>query len=266
MANKSSYFVVLNRQEDFDPQNLADILSSTLSIPRFDAINRLKHYWGILHETEEKYNAQDLQKKLQKEGLETFVLHVSELKAVPTPIILRKAIPDANGLSFEDKGQSKLLPWSNFILLCAGQVEESRMVTKMAAPDGKVGRWLALTGLTPITAVAIASEGAKRREETKKETNFNFYLDLVAKDDFESVRILGNSFDYSYLGARKEYNVLLNFKNLVLDIAGFLPDIIRNQGVHALETEATMQNFQYNSLDAYEYEKLWLLQLATSTD
>ena len=128
-------------------------------------------------------------------------------------------------------------------------------------PDGKAGKWIMLTGLTPITAVAIAGELAKKREKVKKDIKTIYLLDLIGKEGFESVRISGYDFDYSYLGSRKEYNLLSNFRNLALDVARFLPGVSRNQGMQGLENPAMIKNFKYDSIEDYECERLWLIQL-----
>jgi hypothetical protein len=266
MANKPSHFVILNRSDHFDLPGLADALSRSLGIIRFDAISQLKRSWGLLHKTDMIDKAQELQQKLKQEGIETFVLSASELRPIPRPRVLRKAIPEPGGLGFQEKGQNKLLPWDSVVLLCAGQVQESVSVKEMLPPDGKAVKWLSRTGLSLTTGVAIVHEASKRREVTKDRTDFSYYLDLIAKDDFESVRILGDSFDYSYLGGRKAHNVSFNFKSLALDIAKFLPNVAKNQGMRAMETQAMMKDLKYGSLNDFENEKLWLIQLNADSD
>jgi len=113
--------------------------------------------------------------------------------------------------------------------------------------------------LTPGEAQQIITE---TKEEVKKETSSNYYLDIIAKENAESLSISGYSFDYSYLGNRKQYNIFANFSNLVKDTAGFLPNAVRNRGVRSLEQGGgTFRDFRYRSIEEYEAEKLWLLQL-----
>lgn len=261
MTNEPTYYVVLRRIDQFDPPSLADFLSRNLRIPRFDVITHLKHSWGLLHKTHMIEKAEELQQKFAQAGIETFVLSASELKTVPHPKVLKKAIPEPGGLAFQDEGQNKFLAWHDVTLLCAGEVEETIHVKETLPSDGKAMKWVARTGLSVTTAVAVAYERSKKREVTKERTDFGYYLDLIARGGFESVRILGNSFNYSYLGGRMGYNVLLNFKNLVLDIAKFLPNVTKNQGMRAMENKAVMKNFKYGSMKDFENEKLWLMQL-----
>jgi hypothetical protein len=265
VTDESSYYVVLSKITDLDPDRLAAILCSELKMLRYDAISYLRNHWGMLSRTEDEVKARGLHHKFKEVGIDTFVLPSSELRDVSAARVLKKAVPESGGLSFEEDGQNIVIPWGSFIMICAGMVEGSETVTEVLAPDGKVGKWVARTGISPITAVAITAERAKKREKVKEKTTQDYYLDLVAKESGDNVRIVGNNFDYSYLGERKGYNVLMNFKSLVMDIAGFLPGAVRNRGLHAIVTEAVMTNFKYNNINEYENEKLWLAQLTPNS-
>jgi len=261
MSDESSYFVVLNRIDHFNIPVLADILSRILAIHCMDATTQLKRAWGFLYKTDVIEEAEKLQLAFQKAAIETFVLPDSELKKPPQLRTTKKAVPGIDGLAFQDEEHDKLLPWSSVILLCAGEVEEITRETERLPPDGKAKKWLLRTGLSPITAVAIQYERSKIREVTEDRIESSRYLDLIAKDDYDSVRILTDSFDYSYLGSKMAYSANLNFKNLALDIAKSLTHVTKNQGMRTMETQSVIKAFKYSSLDDFENEKLWLMQL-----
>ena len=261
MIDETSYFVVLERSDGFDLQGLADILSRCLGIHRIDATTQLKRSWGLLHKTPVLEEAKKVQEECEKAGMGTFVLPASELRPVPQPKVLRKAVPEPGGLAYEHEGENKSLPWNRVVLACAGEIEETMSVKETLPPDGKAKKWLMRTGLSVTTAVAISHEMSKKREVPKQEESAAHYLDLLAGDDFESVRIAGDSFDYSFLGSRMGYNALLNFKTLVLDVGKFLTDVTKNKGMRAMESGAVVQDLRYVGFDDFENEKLWLLQL-----
>jgi len=261
MTDEPSYSVVLSQSDRFDFNALADILSSFLRVHRLDVITQLKHSWGLLYKTPEKDKAQFLQKKFRRAGIETFVLPGSKLKEVPRLKVLKKAIPEPEGLIYAKKREAKLLPWFSVILLCAGEVEETKRVKETLPRNGKAKKWLMRTGLSVTTGVAIAYERSKKKEITKQEVGFSHYLDLIAKDGFESVRIVGDSFDYSYLGSRMKQNALLNFRSFALDVGKLSTHVIKNQGMRAIEGGAVMKGLRYDSVNDFEQEKLWLMQL-----
>jgi len=263
MTAEGFYCVVLKNIDHFDLPTLADILSRTLGIHRMDAATQLRHSWGLLYMTDVIEEAEELQEAFEQTEIETFVLPASRLRKPPQPIVLRKAVPQQDGVAFQDKGGEKFLKWRSVILLCAGEIEETLHTTERLPPDGKAKKWLLRTGLTPLTAVAIQHERSKIREVTKERTESKYYLDLIATDDCDSLRVLGDSFDYSCLGSKMTYNTLANFKNLALDIAKFLTHATKNQGMRAMEARAVAQGTKYGSLDDFENEKLWLIQLTS---
>jgi hypothetical protein len=236
-------------------------LSRAAGIHRLDATTQLKRSWGLLYKTDVIEKAQGMQQAFHQAGMETFVLPGSELRKPPQPKVLRKAIPQPDGLAFQDEADDKLLPWSSVVLLCAGEVEETMQVTERLPPDGKAKKWLLRTGLTPVTAVAVQYERSKIREVTKDRTESGHYLDLIAKDEYDSVRILGGSFDYSYLANKMAYNATINFRHLASDVGKFLTHVTKNKGMRAMETQVEIKGFKYGSLDDFENEKLWLMQL-----
>ncbi|MBW1742147.1 MAG: hypothetical protein JRJ47_01790 [Deltaproteobacteria bacterium] len=261
MANDPFYFVVLNNVDQFDLPTLADILSRTLDIHRMDAATQLKHSWGLLYKTDVIEEAEELQEAFEQTEIETFVLPASRLRKPPPPIVLRNAVLQQDGMAFQDKSYEKFLKWRSIILLCAGEIEETLQTTERLPPDGKAKKWLFRTGLTPITAVAIQHERSKVREVTKDRTESKHYMDLIATDDCDSLRILGDSFDYSCLGSKMAYNTLMNFKTLALDIGKSLTHATRNHGMRAMEARTVARGSKYGSLDDFENEKLWLMQL-----
>jgi hypothetical protein len=261
MVDKPSYYLILSNPEDLVLTRLAEILCQALDIPRLDATTRVKRFWGLLHKTGKLEKAEELKRTFDEAGIDTFILPANELTALPSPRVFRKAVPESQGLTFQHAGENGLLPWHEIVLLCAGQIGETEKVTENLPRKGKAGKWLALTGVSMTTAVAVTYERSKKRQVTKERTTQSFYLDMITKDASKSVRIIGESFDYTYLANRMQQNVLFNFKNLVKDVAGFLPDVRQNRGLRSMETEPTMRNVVYESAKDFETEKLWLAQL-----
>jgi hypothetical protein len=261
MNDDDSYLVVLNRVDHFDLSSLADILSRMLGIHRADGATQLKRSWGLIHKTHVLEEAEKLHQSLKQTGVDTFVLPSSRLRKPPQPIVLRKAIPQREGVAYEEKDYVTLLRWTHVNLVCAGQIEETVQTTERLPPDGKAKKWLLRTGLSPITALAIQHERSKVREVTRERTESSWYLDLIAGGAHDSIRILGDSFDYSCLGSKMAHNTLLNFKTLAVDIGKFLKHATKNRGMRAMESQPVAQGLKYGSLDDFENEKLWLMQL-----
>lgn len=264
MTDKPSYYLILSNPDDLVLTRLAEILCQALGIPRLDATTRLKRFWGLLHKTGKLEKAEELKQTFDEAGIATFILPANELTALPSPKILRTAVPEPQGLTFGHAGENGMLPWNQIVLLCAGQIGETEKVTENLPRDRKAVKWLMLTGISLTTAVGMEYERSKKRQVTKERTTSSFYFDMITRDASKSERIIGESFNYTYLGDRMQHNILFNFKNLVKDVAGFLPDVRRNRGLRAMETEPTMRNVVYESAKDFETEKLWLVQLHKS--
>jgi hypothetical protein len=260
MHDSPSYIVILSQPESYDLQKLADILAPFLSMPRMDVVMQLKRTWGLLHRTQDMNEAQNLQAELNQESIETFILDASEMKEAPSLKVLKEARVEREGLVFKEEDQEKSLSWDSFGLMCAGQVLAMTQVKKRTIGDAKVARRVAETGLTPLTALRISHARLKGKEVVEKKTSTSFLLDLIAADDSESIRILGESFNYSCLKERMGYNVPMNFKNLYTDISKLLPSVIKNQGAWAMEAD-DMAKMRYTDVSHYENEKRWLMQL-----
>jgi hypothetical protein len=259
--DETFYFVVLKNPSRFNHTSLADALASNISVLKVDAVMHLKNYWGFLHKTQEIDEAHELQEKLRQWGVQTFVISTPEMKQLPAFKVLKKASLEEHGLAFEEDGQKKSLPWNRFVLVCAGQVIEIETVKKRTVGDGHYAKHLATTGVSFVSAVRISADRLKGKEVIEKKPGTTFLLDLIARENSESIRILGNSFNYSCLGDKMGYNVLMNFKNLYQEIAKFMIDVVKNQGARSIDSD-DMAKLKYISENSYENEMLWLMQLA----
>lgn len=260
MSLAEQYHVILSRPDSFDLAKLSEIMAPCLSLTPTDIILRLKYSWGFLHNTQDRDDALKLQEQLMQAGIETFIRTGAELKMIPAPQVYRKAIPEPQGLVVSKDDRETTHPWSSFQMICAAQVMETSTEKKRVVGDGKAARYIAQTGFTLLTAVRISHDRLKGKEKIEKRTSSSLILDLVARENNDCLRILGDKFDYSFLKERMGYNVLMNFKNLYMDISRFLPPLTKNRGAQALEANA-MIKMRYTETSSYENEKLWLLQL-----
>lgn len=264
MESSELYYIVLLQPEKFDLQALSDLITPILSVPQADITLRLKNSWGLLHSTPSLPEAQNFSDYLTQEGFPVFILPEHELKQLPVPLVLKKAVPEERGLTYEQEGREKNLPWDAVSLLGAGQVIESSSSKKRVIGDGNIAHNIAFTGISFVTAVRISHDRLKGKEVTEKKTSTRFFLDLIANGRAESIRIMGESFNYAFLGSRLGYNVMQNFTNLLNDMISNLPDVLMNQGAQAFQS-GQMNKTKYLEARYYASEMLWLRQLVGRT-
>lgn len=260
MERTETFHIILLQPEKFDLHVLADLLTPVLSLPRADVTLRLKNSWGLLHNTDSLQEAQNLCAYLEHEGLAAFIHPEKELKELPIPTVLKKALPKEQGLLYEQDGRETTLPWETVSLLGASQVIESSSSKKRTIGDGKIARNIAFTGLSFVTAVRISHDRLKGKEVLQKKTSTRFFLDLITDERSESIRILGESFNYAFLDNRLGYNVMQNFTNLLSDIIANLPGVLLNQGARAFQ-DGQFNQTKYLDARYYANEMFWLKQL-----
>ena len=79
------------------------------------------------------------------------------------------------------------------------------------------------------------------------------------------LRVDALHFDYSYLKERKLYQLMGNFKLLIVDLVKAAPEAVQNLGTKVLLEGKPIQTMGYNSLADLERETRWLLTLQRKT-
>lgn len=263
--------MILELREDFPFQELSKLLGGVLGVPAHDAAAGLRRGWGLLYKTGEPGRAEDVRRKLADGGFESFVRAASELRPLPPFKTVKKASVSDRGLVITETGQNSVkseneFPWSslNSALVCAGGFLEEEISTDRAGVESGPKLSSVITSAAIMIATGMPSlgklkPGKKEVAAGKTRQRLNSYLDIISPVG-PAFRVCGEAFDYSYLGNRKDYSSLVNFRKLAQDVLAFLPKAVKNKGVKALAGGAGT-GFRYANKDEYEAERYWLLQL-----
>ena len=266
------YCVILKRPEGFDFPELSAAVSGVLQIPPAEAASRLRRTWGILMKTADQGFARNFCRRLAAGGFDTVIVPAPELRPLPEVKAIKKASLSERGLSIAGAmGGEAEIPWGAFApcLVCAGSflIDDGQgSAVKETLQEGpglsdivKGVAIMAVTGIPSFGKLKPKEEKAAPRQRTV------FYLDIISR--VPAFRVCGDSFDYSYLGGRKEYSSLLNFRKLANDVLSFLPGAVRSRGAAALAVPvapapgAFGTGFRYSGMEDYEAERFWLWQL-----
>lgn len=274
----ASYWVILKRPEGFDFRELSSAVSKVLQIPAADAAGRLRRNWGILMKTADQGLARNFSRGLAVAGFDTVIIPAPELRPLPEVKTIRKASLSERGVSITGavEGESEI-PWGAFApaMVCAG----SFFIDEGQGREGKntfqegPGLSDVVKGVALMVATGMPSfknfKPKKEKEAAASRQKMVSYLDVVSR--VFAFRVRGDSFDYSYLGSRKEYSSLLNFRKLVNDALSFLPWAVRGRGAAALAAGTSApgtpasgadSGFRYSGKEDFEAERFWLWQLA----
>ena len=117
----------------------------------------------------------------------------------------------------------------------------------------RVDESTAATGIIPDTI-----EGPRTRESAE----FHLMLDIVLTGGIARYCMLGDEFDFTYLGARRTASPIDNFSLLVRDIAQAAPHAGLNRGAFLI-CEKAPGIFTYPSKAAVCEEMIWMLWQTT---
>lgn len=262
------HHLILTTPADYEVPKLAELVSRLLGVPRPDVIGQIKSGYGFLHHARELPIVEQLRDGLAAAGVATRILPAGTVVERPELAPVRKAVPTPAGLEVALTDGARVIPWSEFLQVGAGQVQAYEL--KLKSPTATEQRQHQQAEEAARQAGGMLGSALVGSGPTTKLTGkmrIEIFTDLLARSGTGSVRLLGNSFDYSWLGDQKEHNAVFNLKKLVTALDAALPEsVLRNRGWRGLlrhdQLPAIMQEIKYDSREAFEQEERWLLQLA----
>lgn len=250
MMADGAWTVLLKKADAFDPPAVSKALAAHRKVPALDTAAEAKRCWGVVAEGLAAAAAQELVRALAAQGLEAAL--VLDGSAPPAPPAARAVKEDWTGL-----------PWAEVCLVAAAAFPRavSSTVTVKEGPDAK--QRLVGLGLMLVTGIPVRV-GPKAREVTKTVESAEpvFYLDVALGRPVRRLRVDGQSFDYSVLGAAMGPSVLQNFKTLVAAAAAQAPAAARGRGTRILIEGRPLREMGYAGLDDLDRECRWLLALS----
>jgi hypothetical protein len=247
MNETPKHAVLLAERGARDPLVLAKALAAARKTPVQDQVVLAKSCWGILtdHATTEEAHA--LKQALEAAGVKTVVCPATSLLALP-------AAEAVNALT--------ALPAAKPILFAAAGVTITSSTTKKVKEGPSATDKIISAGIMLTTGLPIRIGGKTRVvEKTEHHSDLLFYIDVLYGSPLKRMRVDAQNFDYSFLKARKLYQVLGNFKLLVEDLTKMAPEAWQNHGSQVLLAGKPMITMGYETLADLERETLWLLTL-----
>lgn len=184
-------------------------------------------------------------------GIKTSVFETAALPAPAAPETLIKAEATEEGVRLYRKNVKDFLPYQDFAAFAAGVLEEAPPSVNPSAPGAQLEEAIKRTlGVPPETRSAPAAPKAK---ETA------FYLDFLAREGAR-FRLRWDEADYSWLGKKKEYSSIENFRRTLEELHAFsFGKIPVTAAFAALRTRAPLAQFRLRDLDAFDFNLRWLL-------
>lgn len=258
------YAILLNELIPLDLERTARILAKARDIIYADATRSVRHCYGILASGLGYDEAKAIADELNRTGIGVFVMDQNQMYQ-PEPTV---QINDADCLeecfNVQDLyGRSHPLLWPSIILISLGRIlQRKETVTYSSSPTRSAMRGLGIGGLAMFGGGMIYLAPADSSPVRKTSEEEIFVLDIFAKAPQKNhYRIHHNAFNYDYLGPRVKMNAADNFHLLVEDLVGYAKQAYGNRGVNAYVSGEDPKKMDYNDLDHFDKENLWLLQL-----
>jgi len=260
------YAILLNELKPLDLKKTASILAKAEYIVYADATRSVRNCCGILSRNLTLQKARSISEELNREGVGVFYMDQNKMYRPERAFHVNDADCLEQHLNVQDVyGRPHPLSWANIILISLGRVVERKESASWAcsAPGksiiaGKVLR-TSLIGLGVGMLAPAPVESTPRPKITEEEHHI---LDIFSKEPQKRhYRIQQKSFNYDYLGERLRPNSAENFRLLVEDLVRFANEAYGNRGINAYLSGKEPEKMNYDSLDHFDKENLWLLQL-----
>jgi hypothetical protein len=258
------YAILLNELIPLDLERTARILAKARDIIYADATRNVRHCYGILAAGLGYDEAKAIADELNRTGVGVFVMDQGQMYLPEPTVQINDADCLEECLNVQDLyGRSHPLLWPNIILISLGRIlQRKETVTYSSSPRRTVPRHGGLVGAAIFGGILVTSGSAESSSIRKTTEEEIFLLDIFSKAPQKChYRIQHNAFNYDYLGPRVRMTAAENFHLLVEDLVGYAKQAYGNRGVNAYLSGEDPKKMDYNDLDHFDKENLWLLQL-----
>jgi hypothetical protein len=241
------YAALIEKPDDFKVGPVSSALAAWKKVPAADMLLPARHSWGILAEGEAQPAAEALVAELGRHGAAAF--------SVPTNLIEE---PPAVSTAAEFAAA----PGGRLVLLAAAAFKRTTSKTVKSMEGPSASERAVRIGLMAAGLPIGLGGGQREVVKTVEESDLVFYADLILKDPVERLRVDARAFDYSFLGARKDFNTTGNFRILLSVLAEAAPRALLNRGCRYLREGKPVREMGYEGLEDLDREERWLLTLA----
>jgi hypothetical protein len=220
--------------------------------------------FGILVRDLEAGDASKLQGVLQTEGVETEILAMALLPALPATKYARRIEFGADALLIYDPvGRPVPVEWRHLMLIAAGNVLVNRTVRRTPAASSITG---VVPGLGSWDLEGDDGPAWAGRTELREERGHELMLELVLTNGVARFSLMTDGASpllFRCLGDRQSRDQFQNFQLVVDELAKAAPRALLNRGAWSLrQTPPTL--FAYPSKNAFFEEIIWMLHRAKS--
>ncbi|KAF0125226.1 MAG: hypothetical protein FD189_1821 [Elusimicrobia bacterium] len=185
-------------------------------------------------------------------GIKTSVFETASLPVPAPPETLVKAEVTDEGVRLYRKSVKDFFPYAEFAVLAAGVLDEVPPSVNPSGPGALLEEAIKRTLGGAAPAAPAAPAGPPARETA-------FYLDFLTLEGAR-FRLRWDEADYSWLGKKKEYSSMENFRRTLEELHAFsFGRIPVTAAFTAVRSRAPVAPFRLRDLDAFDFNLRWFL-------
>lgn len=224
--------------------------------PLADAARRTRAAKGILAEEATETEARGLAAGLEARGINALAMPANLLEELPAARPVGRVGLEAAGLRPARGGAP--LPWKDLAVMAAAAFRQNLPGTLSDSPTPS--EHAARLGLSILTGRPLVLRPEREPKRPAARSEVFFFLDLLWREPARRLRIDGQTFDYSCLGARMGPASAANFRRLLADIHRRAPQALPSSAARLL-LEGKSPAADAEGSTELERESRWLLTL-----
>lgn len=260
-----SHVVVCAEDQPLSVVKCGRDIAGLLGRPLADITRLLHSARGIIDLDTTDDEARALVELLAEKSIVAVVVDGNSLPDLAPPKLLRNADPGSEGFQIQagDPGSPPMVTWDRVHIVAAGCVtfDSKRRTGTTQEPKAGAGTRLFRMGAFAITGIPIsirrrrAGPGPKKERPTEETA---WVLDLIVNDPTDRFRVISNRFIYDYLGDQVAMVSAQNFRTLVIDIIGFVPDALVTNTTRSYLDNPRSPDHRFRTVDAFDAYIRWL--------
>ncbi len=261
-----SYAILLTEHQKIDMERAARVIAKARDIIYGDATRVIKEEFGILVRNLPRDEADSIAAELNSIGASVFVMNMEEFYHPPSErlVSVGECLPECF-MERDLYGREKPILWDNITLLNVGRITEThreRFTTGGQPEGGALGKLVSRASRMTFGGAIRHYVRHKAEEKPAPQTEIKQFLDIFTREPQEGhIRIEATRFNYGYLGERVRQSSHENFKLFVEDVCNYARRAFAGRGLHALLGREAETNMDFPSLNSFDDENLWMLQL-----
>ncbi len=259
-AKSGFTLVLLNDDPIGSAKMIAQALAAARKVPVLDVTREARSCWGLVGEFRPEEEAIATVAALKELGIPSTMVLTAHLFPLAGVQIARKIEIEAGGFRCKmSRGMTPLIPWSAPSFLAGAIIKTSSFKNVERREGPSKSEKLIRMSITMATGIPIPG-GRTRTVNTRQETtSVMAVLDIGLDKPAGRIRMEGDRIDLSYLGDRRTYDSLGNFKIMISEAAARMAPENVNFGARTIMAKPSATNPGYDNLGELEREEKWMM-------